>query len=566
MQICADRRALRAARLTALPSTFFGPYAMDHAEDSYDVLIVGFGPAGAVASGLLGRLGHRVLVVERLPTIYDKPRAIALDHEIFRHFDNMGLAEAVAPHVAPFTASQHFGAEGQLIRRIDMVPAPYPLGYTPSMVFTQPPVEAELRRHAEALATVEVATGVELIDLAQTDAAVTAKLRAANGDTRHVQARYLIGCDGASSTVRQLVGIALEDLIFDEPWLVVDVLVKDAALAKLPETSAQFCDPARPATFVIGPGNHRRWEIMLLPGENGRDMAQPAAVWSLLARWLQPDDGELWRAAAYRFHALVADDWRRGRVVIAGDAAHQQPPFFGQGMCQGLRDVTNLVWKLDRVLTGASDNRLLDSYTRERKRHVIELTSLIKTIGETICVRDPDVARARDAKALAEGNGQPRTMTRQEIIPPIREGIIAGTEAPARGTLFPQPGIMTDTGCVLLDTLTGTGWRLILDGRQLALGAVADSAARVADIFSPAIVAIAPAGAETVTPDCLRERDGVMAGWFARYGIVAALVRPDHYVYGAVRSASDLTDLLNEAAAHLAADALRPAATARQSA
>lgn len=539
---------------------------MNSHQDSYDVLIVGFGPAGAVASGLLGRLGHRVLVVERQTTIYDKPRAIALDHEIFRHFDNMGLAEVVAPHVAPFTASQHFGADGQLIRRIDMVPAPYPLGYTPSMVFTQPPVEAELRRHAEALDTVDVALGVELIDLAQTDGAVTATLREADGGTRHVRARYLIGCDGASSTVRQLAGIALEDLIFDEPWLVVDVLVNEAALAKLPETSAQFCDPARPATFVIGPGNHRRWEIMLLPGEDGREMAQPEAVWPLLARWLQPEDGELWRAASYRFHALVADNWRRGRVLIAGDAAHQQPPFFGQGMCQGLRDVTNLVWKLDRVLTGASDDALLDSYTRERKRHVTELTSLIKAIGETICVRDPEVARARDAKALAEGNGQPRTITRQEIIPPIRDGILAATTSTAKGTLFPQPAIVTDGGRVLLDKIVGTGWRLILDGRRLAPAAVTESVARVADVFTPAIVAVVPVGTEAIATECLSEEDGVMAGWFERNGVIAALVRPDHYVYGAARSASELADLIAEAAAHLAPAAPRPATTVRQSA
>jgi len=175
----------------------------------------------------------------------------------------------------------------------------------------------------------------------------------------------VIGCDGASSTVRRLAGIALEDLVFDEPWLVVDVKVEPHALAGLPQNSAQFCDPARPASYIVGPGNHRRWEIMLLPGEDPLQMAQPDAVWPLLSKWLTPEDGELWRAAAYRFHALVADDWRRGRVFIAGDAAHQQPPFIGQGMCQGLRDVANLLWKLDRVMRGQSSPRLLDSYTVE---------------------------------------------------------------------------------------------------------------------------------------------------------------------------------------------------------
>lgn len=538
---------------------------MDVSEDSYDVLIVGFGPAGAVASGLLGRLGHRVLVVERQTEIYDKPRAIALDHEIFRHFDNMDLAEAIAPYVAPFTASQHFGAEGQLIRRIDMVEPPYPLGYTPSMVFTQPPVEAVLRESAAALETVDVALGVELIGLSEADGVVTATLRAGDGATRHVSARYLVGCDGASSTVRQLAGIALEDLIFDEPWLVVDVLVKDAALAKLPETSAQFCDPARPATFVIGPGNHRRWEIMLLPGEDGREMAQPEAVWSLLSRWLNPEDGDLWRAASYRFHALVADDWRRGHVLIAGDAAHQQPPFFGQGMCQGLRDVTNLVWKLDRVLSGASPDALLDSYGLERKRHVTELTTLIKTIGETICIRDPEAAHARDAKALADGNGQPRTITRQEIIPPIRAGILAAAASSAKGTLFPQPRIATEADPVLLDRIARPGWRLILDGRRLAPSAADEAVAHVSSVFVVTVVAIAPDEGSAVEGAHI-EKDNIMAAWFDRHEAIAALVRPDHYVHGAVRSAGEISDLLAEAVEQLRPAAPRQSNDIRQSA
>lgn len=506
--------------------------------DQVEVAVIGFGPSGAVATACLGSRGIRTLAVDRERGVYDKPRAIAIDHEILRHLDNLGMAEDVLPHVAPFPASQHFGAQGQLIRRIDMVPEPYPLAYTPTMVFSQPPVEAAMRAHAAAWPGVEVALGTALVDLGQDEAGVTLRLRGPEGG-RTVRADYVVACDGASSGVREALGIALDDLVFDEPWLVVDLLVHDDALGKLPETAAQFCDPARPTTFIVGPGNHRRFEIMLLPGEDPRLMQAPDAVWHLLARWLASGDATLWRAASYRFHALVARDWRRGRVFLAGDAAHQQPPFIGQGMCQGLRDVTNLAWKLERVLRGRSGAALLDSYGAERGAHVRQLTQRIKAIGQVICERDPERARARDARLLAEGGGQPRTITRQEIVPPLTTGLLAACEDGARGTLFPQPWIVTADGPRRLDRLAGAGWRLVLDGREKLRAPPTGLDLRT--------VAIAPSEA----PDALNERDGVVAGWFDRHGCRAALVRPDHYVFGTARDADGLAALVAELEARL---------------
>jgi 3-(3-hydroxy-phenyl)propionate hydroxylase len=510
----------------------------------FGVVVVGHGPTGTIAASLLGYKNIRTLAIDRQRDVYDKPRAIAIDHEILRLLDNLGAAERVRPYLAPFPASQHFGTKGQLIRRIDMVPEPYPLGYTPNMVFTQPPVEAALRAHAAAYDSVEVQLGTELLGFDQSPNYVTLHLRDDKGATRSVTADYMIACDGALSGTRQALGIAFEDLVFDEPWLVVDLQVNDAALGKLPETAAQFCDPSRPTSFIIGPSHHRRFEIMLLPGEDPREMEEPDQVWRLLAKWITPDDAMLWRAASYRFHALIAREWRRGRIFLAGDAAHQQPPFIGQGMCQGIRDVGNLVWKLDRVLKRQSGAGLLDTYAEERGEHVRQLTTRIKAIGHVICERDPVAAEARDARILSEGGGRPRTVTRQEIVPPLQKGLLAFPLHPAHGTLFPQPWIRTEVGRRLLDCATGTGWRLVLDARN-APDLTADTKADLTSLGMRVIRVRSKDAADQAVHDPVAEEDGVLESWFDRHGCRAAIVRPDHYVFGVANDASALGKMIS---------------------
>jgi 3-(3-hydroxy-phenyl)propionate hydroxylase len=498
-------------------------------DDIADVAIVGFGPAGAVAAALLGQARHRVFVCDRLTGVYEIPRAIALDHEIMRVFQQIGLVEAIAPYFEPFTPSEYFGVDGRLIRRMTMVDPPYPQGYTPSMVFTQPPVERALRERVAQLPSVTVSLDTELVGLTQDAAGATLTLRDGEGRPLTRRARWVIGCDGGASTVRSLVGIELEDLDFDEPWLVVDVMVNERGLAKLPKTSVQYCEPERPCTLVIGPKNHRRWEISLKAGEDPGDAATPARTWQLLSRWLTPADGELWRQSSYRFHALVAATWRAGRVFVAGDAAHMQPPFLGQGMCQGVRDVANLSWKLDAVLRGAvqgdAAQALLDSYGVERKAHVRELTSRIKGVGAVICERDPAKARARDARLLAECGGVVKDTPRQDILPRLDTGLLHAQDATGRGTLFPQARLGDG---VLMDERFGCGWRLVSDEALWA-------AAR-------------PEGLEFIAigRGDAREADGVVAAWMRRHACHAALVRPDHYVYGTAATRAELDALLSQ--------------------
>jgi 3-(3-hydroxy-phenyl)propionate hydroxylase len=514
----------------------------------FDVLVVGFGPAGATLANLLGQRGLDTLVVDKSTAVYELPRAFALDHEIMRTFQNIGIADAVLPHTRPFTASEYYGVDGQLIKRLGSVPPPYPQGWAPNVVFSQPPVERVLRDAATHRPGVHVELGWELIALAQSGDCVTARLRDGAGVERRVAARYLVGCDGAWSTVRESAGLRYEDLGFDEPWLVVDLLVSDEALAKLPDVSIQYCDPARPCTYLIGPGNHRRWEISVLPGEDRRALEDESQVWRLLSRWLKPADATLWRRASYRFHALVAEEWRSGRVFIAGDAAHQQPPFTGQGMCQGIRDVANLAWKLERVSRRGAPDALLDTYGSERRSHVRRLTSVIRNIGALIGERDPVRARARDARLLAEAGGTIVTVPRQELIPPLDTGCLSPLAHPANGTLFPQPLVRAGTQSRRLDDLAGTGVRVVVDSDRVPhderIAALLDALdATLVRLLPPAhAVADVPQSPSPAVSALLEvvETEGVLAAWFARHDCAAAILRPDHYVYGIARDAAAL--------------------------
>lgn len=483
----------------------------------FDVAVVGYGPVGAVAAGLLGQAGLSVFVCDRLTGVYQIPRAIALDHEILRLFQQLGIVDEVLRHCEPFTNSEFFGVDGRLIRRMTMVPPPYPQGYTPSMVFTQPEVERVLRERVGAMPNITVREGVECTAIDQDDDGVTLTV-----GSETVRSRFAIAADGGSSRLRAALGITLDDLDFDEPWLVVDVIVNERGLARLPKTSVQYCEPQRPCTLVIGPGNHRRWEISLKPGEDPKQAATPEGTWALLSRWLAPEDGTLWRQASYRFHALVAERWRVGRVFVAGDAAHMQPPFLGQGMCQGLRDAANLAWKLAAVLRGetAGDDAeaLLDSYGIERQAHVRALTTRLKAIGAVICERDEARARERDAKLLAECGGTVKDTPRQDVLPALAGGLVDGS--PGAGTLFPQPRLAEGE---LMDRRFATGWRLVGDG-SLPLAA------------APGITAI-DLGREP-------EAEGVAVAWMQRHGVHAALVRPDHYVQATATDPAGLAAVL----------------------
>ncbi|HKQ84822.1 MAG TPA: bifunctional 3-(3-hydroxy-phenyl)propionate/3-hydroxycinnamic acid hydroxylase [Steroidobacteraceae bacterium] len=500
-----------------------------------DVLIVGLGPTGATAAGLLAQRGLSVLAFDRLPGLYPVPRAVGLDHEVMRIMQELAVADRLAPYIEPYSPSEYRGMQGQVIKRLDAVPPPFRMGWAPNYVFNQPAFENEIRRRLSELPRVRLEFPVEVIAVGQDSDHVWADVKDVSGRKRRVTAAYLLACDGGSSPIRKSLGIELEDLGFDEPWLVVDVMVSDEKANELPQTQVQYCEAGRPATFVKCTGNHRRWEIMLLPGDSLSADFPEAELWPLLSRWIKPHEGKLWRAAAYRFHGLVAKEWRRGRILLGGDSVHMTPPFMAQGMVQGIRDAHNLAWKLARVIRGRAPVRLLDSYQIERRPHVEVTTRAAIELGQVICERDPQRAHARDEALLTAQGGQVKTTFRQSMIPNLRRGFLA-EGSPGAGALFPQPVVSEERSgrSTLLDDLTGSRVRVIA-ATTLRPQEAAAFGKRLA-MLDGCLVALSPAAGGDV---CVRDTSGCLESWMSDLGCSFVIVRPDHYVYATATSVTD---------------------------
>jgi 3-(3-hydroxy-phenyl)propionate hydroxylase len=351
----------------------------DPARAPFDVAIVGYGPVGATLANLCGVHGLRAVVLEASTAPYPLPRACHLDAEIMRVFQGVGLADGMARVCERSPGMEYVAPDhSRVFTYEDFERAPI-LGWHEDYVFVQPELDAVLRRGVERFAgQVDVRLGSEVVGVL--DGRSVATVRTADGD--RVEARWVVACDGASSAVRRMLKVRNVDLGYDEEWLVVDVMLHDRAGP--PGRIQQFCDPARLATYVPSAHGHRRFEFQVLPTDDPVALAGPHYAWALAAPWHKPTEGELVRSAVYRFHAVVAAQWRLGRVFLAGDAAHQMPPFMGQGMCSGIRDVANLAWKLALVRDGHAGDALLDSYEEERRPHVVRTVELSVAAGRLL--------------------------------------------------------------------------------------------------------------------------------------------------------------------------------------
>ncbi len=363
----------------------------------FDVAVVGFGPTGAVLAERCGALGLRTVVFERSTAATSEPRAVHLDAEVARVLQQCGLGDRLDELLTVSAGMVYVDASGRELFTFEGFERPPLLGWHEDYVFHQPDLEAALRARVADHPGVEVRLGEP--------APPVAELRRT--------ARWVVACDGASSTVREQLGVGLIDLGFDEDWLVIDLVVRTPGAGPAGRVIRQVCDPARLATYVPGHGPHRRFEFRL----HGDERPDP---WELVAPWgFDPSVAELTRAARYRFHALVAERWRDGGVFLAGDAAHQMPPFMGQGLCSGVRDAVNLAWKLAAVRDGRAGDELLDTYEHQRRPHVEAVVALSVQAGRLLGELADDLANGRPLRLPAPDTPDP---TRWSRLPPLDLG------------------------------------------------------------------------------------------------------------------------------------------------
>ncbi|MGM1065437.1 bifunctional 3-(3-hydroxy-phenyl)propionate/3-hydroxycinnamic acid hydroxylase [Saccharothrix sp. Mg75] len=491
----------------------------------YDVVVVGCGPVGALTANLLGARGVRTLVVERGTEPHGQPRAFSCDDEALRVYQQAGLRDEVAEHMHRPRRAEYVNARGRAFAEIALDEVDFGLGAAPLHFFDQPTLEAVLRRGLDRFPHVALRTGTELVALRQHEDRVTLTLRH-DGRDSEVEARYVLGADGARSTTRAAAGIALTGSSSAEPWLAVSGDVEPGATRV--GTTRFACDWRRPAFVSPGAGGTYRLEFMLRDGEDLGAMTDPATIRELVAPYVDPDRFAVTRAVVYAFHDLVAERWRDGRVFLLGDAAHQMPPFLGQGLCSGLRDAANLTWRVAQVLRGEADDALLDGYEAERRPHTEAMARTSVRLGRVFLVRSRFAAAVRDAVLLAV-----------QVVPRVRRAVrhfefkprpvLPGHRAPV-GTMFPQPDVAVGGTRVPLDDVLGAEFAVVGPGVDVATAVGwRGPAARFVRVVPPG----APDGGDITT---VEDVDGVLAAWFAEHGTDVVVLRPDRFVHATTAS------------------------------
>ncbi len=529
-----------------------------------DVAIVGAGPVGTLLAILLGKRGKRVTLIERWSQAYGRPRAVTYDHEIARILATLGIDSENDPAINYHDELYYWkDVNGENLQIVDWQ-STSASGWRVRYWFNQPDLETRLTGIADTLPNVTSIRGWQGVALAQDAEGVELTIKrnpeevGADGPTRTLRARFVVGADGANSFVREALGIENEDKGYFFDWLILDMIPKGPYEMK--PAQWQLCDPKRPTTIVPGGPGRRRWEYMVLPGESAQEIQKPERAWELLKPWgLTPENAELERSAVYRFQARWARTWNKGRCAIAGDAAHLMPPFAGEGMCAGLRDALALGWRLNFILEGRMGMEVLDTYTTERLEHAKHYINFSPELGKIICIADEAEAAERDRRMkadLAARNNQPVPTDICHLGP----GAWCDESAHA-GELSVQ-GVVEHAGRRdRFDQAVGRGWMLI--------GLDADPAAALTEKQRLQLARLEGRSVRIASrpglPGDAVDVEGTYAKWLQAIDATYVLMRPDFYVAVTAKEPSTLQSRFDKVmgAIHLRmADATATAAMA----
>ena len=506
---------------------------------STDIAIVGAGPVGLMIANYLGQCGVNVTLVEKLDSLIDYPRAIGLDDESLRTFQAVGLADNVLPHTTPWHAMRFMTPKGRCFA--DIQPKTDEFGWSRRNAFIQPLADRVLFEGLQRFDNVKVLFGRELEGFEQSDSGVQLTLKNAEGRSERLQAKYLIGCDGGNSLVRRSLGISFEGKTAPNQWIVVDI-------ANDPLSTPHVylcCDPVRPYVSAALPHGVRRFEFMVMPGETEAELSKPENMRKLLAKVLpDPDRIELIRSRVYTHNARLAGRFRQGRVLLAGDAAHIMPVWQGQGYNSGMRDASNLAWKLSLVIKGLANDRLLDSYELERRDHAKAMIDLSVLAGHVLAPPKRWQGTLRDGVSWLLNYVPPVKRYFVEMrfkpMPQYSRGalIVPSEKGSPVGKMFIQPKVLTDAGAtVLLDEVIGENFAFIAWGCDPTWGLTAAQIAQWKTLGTrfiqvlPDVQLRAPSDAGN---DVIRVGDstGRLREWFARGSSSIALLRPDRFLAG----------------------------------
>jgi len=488
----------------------------------FSAIIVGAGPTGLALGNLLGIYGLDALIIERNSTLSTFPKAISLDDEGLRICQAMGLAEAVQANLL-FNLEAHYISGRRLLARV--APLAQRNGYPLISTFHQPTFEATLLAGLKRFPKISMQFDTRLETFTQNGEGVIVEVRTADGESHQISCAYLLACDGAKSTARTQLKIAMPGQTYPQRWLVVDSINDPNPAMEI----HFFCNPARPAVTVPAPGQRRRWEFMLLPGESETEITQPERIHALIQQVNGPAQPQIIRAAVYTFHATLAQRFQQERVFLLGDAAHLMPPFGGQGMNCGLRDAHNLVWKLWLVLQGVASPTLLTSYTLERQAHTRQMLDFSRFLGAIIMTTARPIASGRNAFfALTNLLPAARNYLSQAGIKPApryKHGFFAHnggrTSRALAGLMLPQPQIRASNGQLTpLDDLLGPGFAL-LHPEHASAQALACLAQQ--PIWQLLQTRMLPISSELRAALPVNEEQYI-------------LVRPDRYIYGVCRN------------------------------